>query len=479
MRSRTYIGFLCGLLVMVVVAFLASLNRELLTTPFELSSRLSVPAWVAFLGLLLVGFLPSVTALYLQSLKQDLSRRRARRARREAASLGHRFRRAVDFHVDGQWTKAATELEILLTDRPEDFSTLIRYGEVLRNQGKLDEALEIHRRASVLYPHSVSLLYQLAEDYEARGEAPVAREIHNRILRDFPDHGLQVMRRWRDLALVERDWENATRWQERIETFLRDAGRESLDRQSQITIGLAYQRGVELLEKDRSREASQAFRKLLREEPRFIPAGIMLGEAELLQEDGDGAIDAWRSGFRATHSPIFLERLEDYFIESGDPARGIETLRRLIAASGSDLLPRFYLGRLYYRLEMPEKALKVLEDLSEALDGSPTYHYLLGRLYQRRGDTSQALASLQTCVQRQGVPTAAFLCAACDSRHHEWSDRCEHCGTWSSIDFDLRAEQLSAAELGLREPAFWGGYGGPDERPSGGRGSAEDRIEIA
>lgn len=478
MKSRTYIGFLCGFLVMVVVAFLASLNRELLASPFRISSNSTVPAWVAFLGLLLIGFLPSVTALYLQSLKRDLSLRRARRLRRETESLGHRFRRAVDFHADGQWRKAANELEILLTDRPEDFSTLVRYGEVLRNQGKLDEALEIHRRASVLYPHSVSLLYQLAEDYEARAEGEIAQEIRNRILRDFPDHGLQVMRRHRDLALVERDWESATRWQERIETFLKEAGEGDRDRQSQITVGLAYQKGVDLLEKDRPAEASQAFRKLLREEPRFIPAGIMLGEAELLQDNVEGALDAWRSGFRDTHSPIFLERLEDYFIEAEDPARGIETLHRLMALEGSDLLPRFYLGRLYYRLEMPEEALRVLVDLAEAMDGSPTYHYLLGRLHQRNGDSAQALASFQACVLRQGVPTAAFLCSACNSRHHEWSDRCEHCGSWSSIEFDLRAEQLSAADLGLREPTFWGGYGEGEERPSGGRVDAEDRLEI-
>ena len=43
--------------------------------------------------------------------------------------------------------------------------------------GRTEQALDAHRKGSALYPQSVALLYQLTEDYEARGETKVAAEV--------------------------------------------------------------------------------------------------------------------------------------------------------------------------------------------------------------------------------------------------------------------------------------------------------------
>jgi lipopolysaccharide biosynthesis regulator YciM len=434
---------------------------------FFLTADASIPVYGALLAVFLAGLLPPATLLLVRSLRQDLSRRRERRRLREAESLEQRYRRAVDFQTDGQWAKAASELEILLTERPEDYATLLRYGEVLRRQGKKQEALEVHRRASVLYPQAVALLYQLAEDYQALGEEQVAHEIRNRILRDFPGQGLQVMRRRRDRAMDAGDWEEAVRWHDRVEQLLRDTGdAAALDREAGTALGLTYQRGVALLEQDRPAEGAEVFRRILESEPRFIPAGIMRGEAELLRDDEAAALAAWQEGFRVTGSPVFLKRIEDYFIEVEDPARVIEILRRLIAESDNDLLPRFFLGRLYYRLEMHDEALKMLRGVGERLDPSPTYHYLLGRLRQRRGDLAGAVDDYLVCLKGLGVSHATFVCRNCGLQLAEWHDRCDRCGSWSSVDFDLEEEQLSPEELGLAERPVWGGR--EEELRSGG-----------
>lgn len=459
MQARTYLGILLGGLVVVVASFLTTLNRELLDEHFHLTAETSVPVFVALLGVFLAGFLPTVTVLFVRTLKRDLRERRERRRTREAESLEQRLRRAYDYHADGQWPKAAAELEVVLTDRPEEFSALLLYGESLRHRGKAEEALDVHRRASVLYPRSLALLYQLVEDYEALGEAQVAREIRNRVLRDFTGQGLAVMRRRRDRALAAREWEEALRWHEKIEGILRDAGDErNLARESTVSLGLTYQRAVSLLEKDRPAEAAQIFRKLLEEEPRFVPAGIMLGEAELLQDNEEVALEEWKRGFLSTGSPVFLQRVEDHFIEAAEPARAIETLRALIARADNDLLLRFFLGRLYYRLEMHDEALKVLGSIGESMDSSPTYHYLIARIRQRSGDARGAVASFLACLQRLGVPNAAFVCGSCAAKYDEWQDRCRVCGSWNSVELDVREEQLSEEELGVAERPVWGGY---------------------
>lgn len=459
MQVRTYVGILLGGLIVIAASFWTTLNRELLQQRFHVTSESSVPVYAALLAVFLAGFLPSVTLLFVQTLKRDLRERRERRRTREAESLEQRLRRAFDYHADGLWSKAAAELEVVLTDRPQEFSALLLYGEALRQQGKTEEGLDVHRRASVLYPRSIALLYQLVEDYEALGDEQVAREIRNRILRDFTGQGLAVMRRRRDGALAARDWEEALRWHEKVEGVLRDSGdTRNLEREVTVSLGLTYQRAVALLEKDRPAEAAQIFRKLLEQELRFVPAGIMLGEAELLQDNEELALEEWKRGFLSTGSPVFLQRIEDYFIEAAEPARAIETLRVLIARADNDLLLRFFLGRLYYRLEMQDEALKVLASIAEPMSSSPTYHYLIARIRQRGGDHRGAVASFAACLQRLGVPNAAFACHACAAKYDEWQDRCSVCGTWNSVELDVQAEQLSEEELGVAERPVWGGY---------------------
>ncbi len=460
MQTRTYLGILVAVLVVVYASFLTPLNFELLVEQqFLLNSQTSIPVWAALLVVFLAGLVPGAAFLAIRSLQRDLSRRHKRRLHREEETSGQRYRRAIDFHVDGQWRKAAAELEVLLTDRPEDFPTLLLYGEVLRRQGETRQALEVHRRASVLYPRSVALLYQLAEDYEAVGEAQVAREIRSRIQRDFPGQGLKVMVRRRDLAMAAEKWGEAVRWHDKVQAMLEEIGdAQGLEREQGVSHGLSYQRGVARLEKDKPAEAARIFKKLLEQEPRFVPAWIMLGEAALLQEDQEKALSEWRQGYRETSSPVFLMRIEDHFIESEAPARAIETLREIIGQADSDVIPRFFLGRLYYRLEMHDEALKVLEGIGERLDPSPTYHYLLGRIRQRRDDPRGAMSRYLECLRRQGVTNGSFVCRSCEAGYPEWRDRCEACGSWNSVEVDLQEERLTAEELGLAERPVWGGY---------------------
>lgn len=467
MRVRTYIGVLLAFLVVVATSFLTHHNRDTLQQPFRLGPERTVPFYAVLIVVFLAGFLPTVTLLLVQTLKRDLATRRDRRASRQAESLDASFRRAIDCQADGQWARAAAELEVVLAERPDDFSVLLRYGEVLRRLGRDVEALEVHRRASVVYPQSVALLYQLAEDYEARHEPGVAREIRNRVLRDFPGLGLSLLRRQRDAALAARDWREAAELQERVEALLVEGG-ETATRELEVGVsrGLEYQRGVTLLEGEQPEAAIEVFRSLLDQEPCFIPAAIMLGEAELVLEDEKAAVDEWLEGYRRTGSPVFLQRIEDHFIEGEQPVRAIETLRELIAGADNDVLPRFFLGRLYYRLEMHGEAMKLLDGLGDEVGSSPTYHFLLARLHERRGEMRRALDAYATCARLLGVGSTEFRCRICRTASADWHDRCDVCGTWNSVELDFQEEKVSAEELGLHEAPVWGGYG-PADPPTG------------
>lgn len=465
MKIRTVLGVLFALVVVVVATYVNHQNVELFTAPVHLTPARTVPVYVFLIGVFLLGFLPTVGVLVAQTLSSELQERRRRRADRERQAREDSLRRALDLHADGQWHRAIEEYERVLAESPEDFHALLHHGEALRLTGRAAEAVEAHRRASVLYPNSVVLLQQLADDYEASGQPEVGREIRERILRDHEGVSLRVLQRRRNAALGDGDWQRAGALQERIEQLLKGSLDEALlAREESIRRGLSYQRAVALLAEDRVGDARRIFEELLAAEPQFIPARIMVGESERLAGREEAAVAAWRRGFEITGSPVFLQRIEDFFIDQGDPVRAIEGLRALITASANDLLPRFFLGRLYYRLEMHDEALKVLVPLEERIRSSPTYHLVLARIHERRGEIEEAAKAYSRSIQEAGRHVAEYACRICRTRYDDWRDHCEPCRSWNSIEMDFEEERISAEALGVREAPVWG-VGEIEEEP--------------
>lgn len=463
MRFRTYFGVLIGTAALAAVSYFTHHNWDALQQPFRLGSTAAIPLWAALLTVFVLGFLPTFTYLLVGSVRQDLALRDERRKTREAESLTSSFRRAIDYYFDTQYHKAADELEFVLGANPGNFSALLAYGETLRQLGQNDRAIEVHQRGAVHHPQSVALLYQLAEDYEARGDAEVAREIRNRVLREFPGFGRRGLLRRRNAAMVGRNFAQALELDEKAHAFdLEHPALPGAEREGRIRLGLLYQKGVDLLEAEKVDEAIATFEMLLEREPHFLPARIMLGEAELVREDEERAVAQWIEGWTRTQRPVFLQRIEDHYIESGEPRRAIESLRRAMAQSPDDLVPRFFLGRLYARLEMHDEALKILDGLGERIGKSPAYRYLLGRIHERRGEMRLAVDAYRACAQELGVAEGEYRCRICGELTADWRDRCEGCGSWNSVELHLEPEKTELASMGVPAAAVWEGPEGWD-----------------
>lgn len=456
MRIRTFLALLCALALIIAASHFTQLNRDVLYTEFRLGAATTVPIYLMVILVFLAGFLPPVVTLVAQTLRRDLAARKIRRAQRETKSLDASFRRGLDLQADGQWAKSLTELEPVAKEQAEDFSTLLALGEALRRSQRAPEAVELARRASVLYPHSVAVLYQLAAAYESSGEPEVAREVRARVLRDFPGQGLAVLRGLRAQALAKADWPEAARVHAQIQELLLAADDQpALAADAGIALGLDYQEGVRQLEEDRIDDAIASFRAVLAKDPGFVPAMIMIGEAELMRDDQSAgpaaALAEWRRGYEQTGSAVFLRRIEDHFIDRAEPVRAIETLRSMIAAADAAgtpaTLPRYFLGRLYYRLEMHEEALKMLEGVAERIGKAPTYHFLLARIHERRGEMRRAVDCFTQCAEQLGVLGANYVCRECRRQYEDWDDRCAACGAWNSIAVDFEEEALPAAEI--------------------------------
>jgi len=130
------------------------------------------------------------------------------------------------------------------------------------------------------------------------------------------------------------------------------------------------------------------------------------------------------------------------------PLAAIEALKRCIARARKDTLPRFYLGKLFFRLEMLDDALAVLQSLDGRASYAPTLHFLLGRIHERRRNHRDAATEYRRVIKEMELVQLDFRCLACKQTRAEWTARCGHCGEWNAIEVDFR-EEISLDDLGL------------------------------
>jgi len=140
---------------------------------------------------------------------------------------------------------------------------------------------------------------------------------------------------------------------------------------------------------------------------------VRLGDALRAQGLPNEAVDAWHQGFETTGSPIFLTFLEEHFLAQEQPLAAIEALKRCVARARKDTLPRFYLGKLFFRLEMLDDALAILQSLDGRASYAPTLHYLLGRIHERRRNHRDAATEYRKVIKEMELVQLDYRCRAC------------------------------------------------------------------
>jgi lipopolysaccharide biosynthesis regulator YciM len=444
MRVRTFLIISTVLAVLFAIVYFLYANLELLSQRLDLVGEVSITVGWALFGAFLVG----AAIVFLLGLSRDVGlmveRARMRRAGKKAEEIEEEYSRGLVAVLEGREEEALRSFRAVLERDSRHFNTLIKLGEVLRRQGKHAEAIEYHRKAQNLKPDSTRPLYALVDDHEARGEVDRARAVLNKIL-SIDKGSIAAWRKLRSLDANAKGWARAGEAQARIERLSRGTPSEADRRWG---LGIRYEAATALLEEGKTREAIAGFRKLLKEDDSFIPAHVGLGEA--LRESGNDteAVEAWHNGSELTGSPIFLTLLENHHLQREQPLAAIEALKKCVARARRDTVARFYLGKLYFRLEMLDDAHSVLSSLEGRASYAPSLHYLLGRIHERRDHHGEAASAYRKVIKEMELVQLEYACRACEAASNDWAHRCDRCGAWNTIEVNFR-EELPLEELGL------------------------------
>ena len=446
MKIRTLLYILFGLGGVYAVASLFENNRNLLNQRIHFWGDTDLSVGATLVLFLVIGIALTLFVGITREVGLMMERRRWRKASRKAEEIEEEYSRGLVAVLEGREREALSHFRAVLERDSRHYNTLLKLGEVLRQQEKYSEAIEYHDKAYNLKQNDTRALYALVEDYEAKGDLDRALKVLGTII-GKNRQSVSALRTLRSLHMKQRNWDKALKAHQDFEKYSNpDDPRDAADRR--FGRGIRYEMAVEQLRDGRPKEAIASLRRLLKDDPKFIPAHVKLGEALLEQGPEAEAVQTWFHGFEVTGSPIFLTTLEEHYLQREQPLAAIETLKRCIAEARKDTLPRFYLGKLYFRLEMLDDAHAVLSSLEGRATYAPTLHYLLGRIHERRNNHREASLEYRKVIKEMELIQLEYRCCACGETVMEWTERCGACGEWNTVEVNFR-EEIPLEELGL------------------------------
>ena len=447
MKIRTVLYLTLGAILVAVLSILYSENRAVLDAPVAFGRRLSLPVWTCVLMTSVVSMLVPLLFGLVRDVRRFFSTLTVRRRQADAEEAERQYVRGVESMLNGREERALEHFNAALESDPEHFQSLLKGGEVLRMLRRHAEAIEYHRRAARLREGHLEALYQLVADYEESGAGENAKAVLHRIIELDPKRSLSAHRQFRAICMREGAWDKAWEIQQRIEELLSGTARSSKG-EKKYHLGIRFMLAARHLEEGRPRDAIAILRRLVRMDDAFVPGHLKLGKALVALGQPESAVEAWEEGYKATNHPVFLTTIEDHYLKDEQPRRAIEALKAAVWKSQKDILPRFFLGKLYFRLEMLDEALAEFTRMKSRVAYFPALHYHLAKILERHGQYREALRELETLLLQAEALRIEYACSVCSRRYPSWVARCERCGEWNSVVVDFR-EERGVEELGL------------------------------
>ena len=408
-------------------------NFPWLTEPLAVSG----PAWAVMSIGLAAGFLGSALWVGVQALINFFSPKG--RLSRSMKKVEEKYYYGIEALSKGDNEAAGLFFEEILNIDPDNFRTLVKYGELLRKTGKSQRAISLHQQALTLSQNNVKILHELSLDYMAAGENARAREMLEKIIEISPKGNIGIHRQLRDILVAEKDWVNALRVQRNIIAMVSDAREKK--QESQLLHGLEYEEALVLKEEEKYEEAAANLQAIINKDRNFLPAHLELGECQLLQGLDTEAAATWWNGFEETESPVLLTRLENFFLNIEMPDKAIETYNNAINAHEDAILPKLLLGKLFYRLEMVDRAISIFEEIDSEFEYAPVLFYFMGKIQMRKGQDSEAAETFKEVLRTSGILDAEYKCGNCGEEYSEYLPQCKKCFQWNTLALNVKKDK--------------------------------------
>ena len=411
----------------VIVLYFDRLNPEAVT--INLSSNYSYT--ISMVGFFLLSFALGCFIVIVFTLLRDAKNIfldwRNRQRQKVEARVQETFSKGLYAYLSGKYDQAISFFRDIMKVEPNHFYTLLRIGDAYQQERNYSEAIKFHKRAKKVDEKSLEAQFALANDYVLSASYDEAIAVMQEVIKKDSSN-IEALVRLRDVYIKTGKWDGAHELQGRVVKRRRDNIEDM-----RLLMGLRYEFAKVLFNRGEREKSRKLLKGIIRADKDFIPAYVRLGD--LLVEDGYGAeaSDLWEKGYYMNYSEILLHKLEDFHLQLGEPGKIIWIYKKAISINPQNPALKFYLGKLYYRLEMLDEAFDILAELKSVESTIPDLYKLLGIIYERKEEPEKALSEFKRALGLRKRVVVPYFCPLCDFHTYEWNGRCPRCGAWNSF----------------------------------------------
>jgi tetratricopeptide (TPR) repeat protein len=423
--------FLLFVVVLVAFYYISVLNG--LRIPFFYSPTRQ--ADLAVYQLVILSFSIGAAMVILGTMVNDVTnasrnwRERREKHRRKAAQ--ERAMKARELVQRGMLPDAAKELTRSLSVNPEDREALELLASAHEEMGNHLEAVKSLTKVKQIDPSDLSVYFRLAGLYRRMNDLDAALAT----LKAVEATEGENPRAWegiRDIHLARGEMVPAYAEQKKL---MRLRGKDAAQADNALFTALRYEKAMVRLGQGKTDDAERRLRDIVKEEPSFCASYIALSD-HLRARGNDESTEILLQGFRVTHNPVFLIKLEDLCIETERPQSMIRIYSRLQQEFPSDYDVNLFLGKFFLRLEMIDEALEQLLKAESLEPERESVNILLAEAFRRRNHFESACHHYQRAYGYKRRYLIPFRCASCGSSTIKWTPRCPGCGAWNGYAID-------------------------------------------
>ncbi|MBI5182627.1 MAG: tetratricopeptide repeat protein [Nitrospirae bacterium] len=359
---------------------------------------------------------------------------RVNRQQKREAKIQEDYNKAIRALLSKKNQQAVPYFQKVLFRNPNHIDALLHLGDIYRLEKNYTEAVHYHQRAKNAAEANIEVLFALVKDYEEASRYDDAIKTLNSIL-EIDKTNIAALLHARDIFQKMGRWEDA--YGMAVQILKAPLSIEEREAERKRMLGIKYELGKFLSASKNLERALKIYRGIIKLDKNFIPAYIGLCDILLGKGDRKEAIELLEDAYSATRSVIVLHKLEDVYLSIAQPEGIISFYQNALNRDPNNLDLKFFLGKLYYRLEMIDDAFEILSEIDPTDKNLPDLHKIVGNIYLRKSNPAAAAEEFRKAMNLSKQVVVPYFCNVCDYHSNNWTGKCPRCGTWNSYIVNL------------------------------------------
>ena len=376
-----------------------------------------------------VGIIVSIVISFFYDLGRVIGGWRDDKREKRKEEFRDFFEKAKAYDLKGDREKAIENLNRVIRKAPGMEESYMFLSDVYLSMREFDKAVEVLDQAETNLGRRESvLLKKVKVQLAAKDTQKIENELKE-VLK-INESNLDALTMLRDFYIARKDWEGALEAERKIRKFIRT------EDENRKLLGLRCEKVQVLFDTKfdiNSESIIKELKEIIGEDKRFIPAYVLLAEAYKRTGKLNEAGRVYGRGYSKTGHIIFLLKMEDLYIDRRSPEIILKIYRRILDISPKNNLIEFLYARLCLRLEMIDEAIDMLNTLLAEGSDFKGLHKAMAEAYIHRGQMDKAVEEFRRAFPAEHV-YIPFICGHCGAKKVEWSDFCDTCLNWNTIN---------------------------------------------